>query len=62
MTILTYGLITYLITKWNQTCWIMICFTIPNIIGTIVLLTVSPSPSTRGGLVVAFYAMQVFQA
>lgn len=40
----------------------MIGFTIPNIIGTIVLITVKPTPKTQGGLVVAFYAMQVFQA
>jgi hypothetical protein len=38
----------------------MIGFTIPNIVGTVVLLTVEPSPSTRGGLVVAYYMMQLF--
>jgi hypothetical protein len=35
---------------------------IPNIVGTIVLLTVTPSQSTRGGLLVAFYIMQSYQA
>ena len=40
----------------------MIAFTIPNIAGTITLLCVAPNPSTRGGLIVAFYCMQVFQA
>ncbi len=62
MTIVTYMLISYLITKTNQTLLTMIGFTIPNIIGSIVLLTVAPADKTRGGLVVAFYCMQVFQA
>lgn len=35
---------------------------IPNIVGTIVLLTVTPSQSNRGGLLVAFYIMQSYQA
>lgn len=35
---------------------------IPNIVGTLVLLTVTPSQSTRGGLLVAFYIMQSYQA
>jgi hypothetical protein len=38
----------------------MIAFTIPNICGTIVLLTVTPGPDTKGGLVAAYYCMQVF--
>ncbi|KAL1413231.1 hypothetical protein Q8F55_000984 [Vanrija albida] len=62
MTVLMYVLIQYLITKTNQTLLVMIGFTIPNILGTIVLITVKPSAKTQGGLVVAFYAMQVFQA
>lgn len=40
----------------------MIAFSIPNIIGSIVLICVAPTPSTKGGLVAAFYCMQVFQA
>lgn len=40
----------------------MIAFTVPNICGTIVLLTVAPGPSTKGGLVAAYYCMQVFGA
>lgn len=40
----------------------MILFTIPNIAGTITLITVAPTASTRGGLIVAFYFMQFFQA
>lgn len=52
----------YCIKKTNQTLLVMIAFTIPNIIGTIVLIVVAPSDSTKGGLIVAFYAMKVFQA
>lgn len=62
MTVAMYFLISFLITKFNQTLFTMMLFTVPNIVGTIVLLTVAPSSKTRGGLVVAFYAMQVFQA
>jgi len=40
----------------------MIGFTVINIIGTIVLIIVPPTNSTRGGLIVAFYLMQCFQA
>lgn len=62
MTVLMYFLISFVITKTNQTLYTMVAFTIPNIIGTIVLLTVAPQAKTRGGLVVAFYAMQEFQS
>jgi hypothetical protein len=37
-------------------------YAVPNILGTIVLLTVTPSHATRGGLLVAFYIMQCYQA
>lgn len=40
----------------------MIGYTCVNIIGTIVLLTVAPTDSTKGGLLVAFYFMQCFQS
>lgn len=40
----------------------MVAFTIPNIIGTIVLIAVEPTSKTRGGLICAFYLMQIFQA
>ena len=40
----------------------MISFIVLNIVGTIVLLTVPPSGSTRGGLLVAFYIMQACQS
>lgn len=38
----------------------MVAFTIPNIVGTVVLLTVAPGPKTKGGLVAAYYCMMVF--
>jgi hypothetical protein len=40
----------------------MIGYTIINIVGTVVLIAVAPSASTKGGLLVAFYFMQCFQA
>lgn len=40
----------------------MIAFVFPNLIGTIVLICVPPSPSSQGGLIFAFYLMQCFQA
>jgi hypothetical protein len=40
----------------------MIGFTIPNIVGTIVLLTVAPSDKTKGPLVFAYYIMQIYGA
>ena len=46
----------------NQTLLVIFALTIPNIVGTIVLITVTPSPTSRGGLVAAFYLMQCFQA
>ena len=49
-------------TKYNQTLYIIMGFCVLNIVGTIVLITVPPTTTTRGGLIVAFYAMQAFQA
>jgi hypothetical protein len=40
----------------------MIAFVFPNLIGTIVLICVSPGPGNQGGLIFAFYMMQCFQA
>jgi hypothetical protein len=57
-----YFLVGYLGTKLKQTIYVMIGFTCVNIIGTVVLITVAPTASTRGGLLVAFYFMQSFQA
>jgi hypothetical protein len=53
---------SYLVTKTGQTLLVMIGFCVPNIVGTIVLLTVAPTNSNKAGLVVAFYCMQCFQA
>jgi hypothetical protein len=53
---------SWAVTKTRQTLLCMILFTIPNIAGTITLITFAPTPSTRGGLIVAFYFMQFFQA
>ncbi|ORY31060.1 major facilitator superfamily domain-containing protein [Naematelia encephala] len=62
MTVLMYMLMAYLITKTRQTLYCMIGFCIPNIAGTITLLCVAPSDKSKGGLIVAFYIMQCFQA
>lgn len=53
---------SWFIKKTNETCLCMVGFTIPNIAGTIVLLTVEQSDKTKGGLVAAFYIMQLFGA
>lgn len=56
------GLSSFVITKWNQTLFAMIGFTIINMAGTVVLITVTPSDSTRVGLFIAFNLMQAFAA
>ena len=40
----------------------MVAYIIVNIIGTIVLLTVAPSHSNKGGLLFTFYLMQCCQS
>jgi len=40
----------------------MVGATVVNIAGTVVLLTVAPTPKSKAGLLVAFYVMQCFQA
>ncbi|KIR28475.1 hypothetical protein I307_05905 [Cryptococcus deuterogattii 99/473] len=62
MGIISFLLIGWFIKKTNETCLCMVGFTIPNIAGTIVLLTVEQSNKTKGGLVAAFYIMQLFGA
>ncbi|XAO24864.1 hypothetical protein I312_103673 [Cryptococcus bacillisporus CA1280] len=62
MGIISFLLIGWIIKKTNETCLCMVGFTIPNIAGTIVLLTVEQSNKTKGGLVAAFYIMQLFGA
>lgn len=53
---------SWFIKKTNETCLCMVGFAIPNIAGTIVLLTVEQGDKTKGGLVAAFYIMQLFGA
>ncbi|WVQ83739.1 hypothetical protein IAT38_005883 [Cryptococcus sp. DSM 104549] len=62
MGIVSFLLIGYLIKRTNQTCLCMVGYAIPNIAGTVVLLTVKQSDKTKGGLVAAFYIMQLFGA
>ncbi|ODN77029.1 hypothetical protein L202_05573 [Cryptococcus amylolentus CBS 6039] len=62
MGVITFLTMGFCIRKTDQTCYTMIAFTIPNIVGTVVLLTVAPTSKTKGGLVVAFYVMQFFGA
>lgn len=53
---------SWIVTKWNQTIYAMIFFTILNVIGNAVLIAVPPSGSTRVGLFIAFNLMQAFAA
>ncbi len=62
ISILSYLLVGYLVKRTRQACLCMVGFTVPNIVGTIVLLTVAPTQRTKGGLLVAYYLMQLFGA
>ncbi|OWT36143.1 hypothetical protein C362_06177 [Cryptococcus neoformans Bt1] len=62
MGIISFLLIGWLIKKTDETCLCMVGFAIPNMAGTIVLLTVEQNDKTKGGLVAAFYLMQLFGA
>jgi hypothetical protein len=53
---------TWLVHRYNQTCLVLFGLVIPNLVCTIVLITVPPSPTTKGGLLVAYYFMQCYQA
>ncbi|KAF2008629.1 MFS general substrate transporter [Aaosphaeria arxii CBS 175.79] len=61
-TVMLYFLIGWAVTKTRQTIYCIIAALFVNLIGTIVLITVAPTPTTRGGLLVAFYLMQCIQA
>lgn len=61
-TVMLYFLIGYLVTRTGQTIYCIIGALLVNAIGTVVLLTVPPTSTTRGGLLVAFYLMQCIQA
>lgn len=62
MSMLSFIVLGQLVKRTGQTCLVMLGFCVPNIVGTIVLLTVAPSDKTKGGLVAAFYLMQIFGA
>lgn len=61
-TVMLYFFIGWLVTKTGQTIYCIIGALFVCLIGTIVLITVTPSNSTRGGLLFAFYLMQCIQA
>ncbi|KAJ5980414.1 hypothetical protein N7481_007712 [Penicillium waksmanii] len=48
--------------RFQQTCFTMILWAIPAIVGTIVILVVTPTPSNAGGMLIAFYCTQFFLA
>ncbi|PYH46401.1 putative MFS transporter [Aspergillus saccharolyticus JOP 1030-1] len=48
--------------RFQQTCLIMILWSIPAIVGTIVILVVTPTASNAGGMLIAFYCTQFFLA
>ncbi|WWD20485.1 hypothetical protein CI109_104961 [Kwoniella shandongensis] len=58
----SYFLMAYLQQKFEQTFLTMIGFTLLNMIGTIVIVCVPPSTSTRVGLMIAFLMLQFFGA
>ncbi|QKX55285.1 uncharacterized protein TRUGW13939_02377 [Talaromyces rugulosus] len=48
--------------RFGQTCFVMILWSVPAIVGTIVILVVTPSASNAGGMLIAFYCTQFFLA
>ncbi|KAF4459575.1 MFS general substrate transporter [Fusarium albosuccineum] len=48
--------------KSGQTCLMMIIWTVPAIVGTVVILVVKPNSSNAGGMLIAFYCTQFFCA
>ncbi|CAG9950641.1 unnamed protein product [Clonostachys rosea f. rosea IK726] len=52
----------YISQKWGQTCFTMLIWTIPPVVGTIVILIVKPTSSNAGGMLIAFYCTQFFLA
>lgn len=51
-------LLAILIPRTGQTILNILAFIIPNVVGTIVLITVEPTSKTRGALVFCYYLMQ----
>ncbi len=45
----------------KQTLWVVFGLAVFNWVGTIVLITVPPNETTRGGLLFAFYILQCYQ-
>lgn len=58
----SYFLMAYLQQRFEQTFITMICFTLMNMVGTIVIAIIPPSDSTRVGLMIAFLMLQFFGA
>ncbi|QRV84106.1 major facilitator superfamily transporter [Ceratobasidium sp. AG-Ba] len=52
----------YFSTRTSQKCIFMFAYTLPNVIGTVVFLTVPTRHDTRVGLLIAFYLCQGFGA
>ncbi|KAJ4253928.1 hypothetical protein NW762_010326 [Fusarium torreyae] len=48
--------------KSGQTCLMMILWTVPAMVGTIVILVIKPTASNAGGMLIAFYCTQFFCA
>ncbi|KAJ5546733.1 hypothetical protein N7494_004318 [Penicillium frequentans] len=48
--------------RFQQTCFTMVIWAIPAIVGTIVILVVTPTSSNAGGMLIAFYCTQFFCA
>lgn len=55
-------LLSWLVRKTDQTILCLISFVVPNILGTILLIHLTPSPFNRRYLILAMYATQSFQA
>ncbi|KAL8276924.1 hypothetical protein RQP46_010652 [Phenoliferia psychrophenolica] len=62
LSIIFYLTTGYVAKRSKQTYLTMAAFTIPNIVGTVVIITVPPTLKTRAGLLIAFYIMQFFVA
>ena len=59
--VLLYALTAWIVTKTQQTLLTILGLAVVNWICTIVLLTVAPSPSTRGALLFVYYLLQCYQ-
>lgn len=51
-----------LATKYQQTCAVMLLWTVPAIVGTVVIMQITPNASNKVGLLIAFYCTQFFLA